>query len=72
MTQREITKEELLAKRNELRARLESIEADYRRGLDADSEERATQLANADVLDGIARATAEELQRLEVLLAKMK
>ena len=72
MTQREITKEDLLAKRDELRARLESIEADYRRGLDADSEERATQLANADVLDGIARATAEELQRLEVLLAKMK
>lgn len=65
------TKAELLQKRDQLRARLESIEADYRRGLDADSEEQAQQLENAEVLAGIARAAAEELERIEARLAAM-
>lgn len=64
-------KQQLLEKRDELRARLESIEKDYRQGLDADSEERAQQLENAEVLAGIAKSTAEELQRIEEQLAKM-
>lgn len=63
--------EQLLQKRDELRARLESIEADYRRGLDADSEERAQQLENVEVLEGIAKAAAEELQRIEEQLAQL-
>ena len=61
----------LLAKRDELRKRLEAIEADYRRGLDADSEERAMQLENAEVLEGIAKATREELDRIEKELAEL-
>ncbi len=64
-------KQQLIEKRDELRARLEAIEKDYRQGLDSDSEERAMQLENAEVLDGIARSTAEELQRIEEQLAKM-
>ena len=55
----------LLTKRDELRARIDKIEADYRNGLDADSEEQAQQLENAEVLEGIARAASEELQRIE-------
>jgi len=62
----------LKAKRDELRKRLDAIEADYRRGLDADSEERAVQLENAEVLDGIAKATSEELQRIENQLAELE
>jgi len=68
--QDEITR--LLAQRDELRARIDAINADFRRGLDADSEERAIQLENQEVLDGIARAAAEELQRIESRLAALK
>lgn len=64
-------KQQLIEKRDELRARLESIEKDYRKGLDADAEEQAQQLENAEVLAGIAKATAEELQRIEEQLANL-
>jgi RNA polymerase-binding transcription factor DksA len=64
-------KARLLEKRNELRERLEAVEKDFRRGLDADSGERAVQLENAEVLEGIARATAAELERIEKRLAEL-
>ena len=64
-------KASLLAKREELRERLDAISRDIRQGLDADSEERAVQLENAEVLDGIAKATAEELARIEQQLAEL-
>ena len=64
-------KQQLLEKCDELRARLESIEKDYRQGLDSDSEDRAIQLENAEVLEGIAKSTAEELHRIEEQLAQM-
>jgi len=57
--------EELKKKRDELRERLEAVEKDYRAGLDADSEERAVQLENAEVLEEISRSTAEELDKIE-------
>lgn len=66
------TKQDLIEKRDELRTRLESIEKDYRQGLDADSEEQAVQLQNAEVLEGIAKSTAEELQRIEEQLTKLR
>ena len=64
-------KQTLLARRDELRKRLNAIEADYRQGLAADSEEQALQLENAEVLDGIARAAAEELAQVEQRLARL-
>jgi len=74
MSKEKITKEidELLLKRGSLRERLESIEQDYKKGLSADSEERAIQLENADVLEGIAKATAEELSQVEDRLSKLR
>ena len=65
-------KTQLLAKRDELRARLTAIEADYKSGLDADAEEQAQQLENAEVLEGIAKAAAEELEAIEAKLATLK
>lgn len=62
---------ELTRKRDELRARLAAIEQDYRAGLSADSEEQAIQLENEEVLAGIARATADELARIEARLAEL-
>jgi hypothetical protein len=67
----ETEKTKLLSKRDELLARLKEINRDYRQGLEADSEERAIQLENADVLEGIAKATVEELERIEELLKKL-
>ena len=62
----------LIAQRDELRARLEAIRTDLRQPLDADSEERAIQLENREVLEGIARAATEELARVEHKLAQLK
>lgn len=62
---------ELIKRRDELRGRLVSIEKDYRAGLSADSEEQAIQLENADVLTGIAKATADELARIEARLEEL-
>jgi hypothetical protein len=62
---------ELKAKKQELIKRLEKIEADYKQGLSADSEEQAIQLENAEVLEGIAKAASEELERIEERLADL-
>lgn len=72
MSDNQNKKQLLLTKRDELRARLESIEQDYRQGLDSDSEEQAQQLENAEVLEGIAKAASEELQRIEEELSKLE
>jgi RNA polymerase-binding transcription factor DksA len=65
-------KETLLARKSELKKKIEAIEKDYRQGLDANSKERAVQLENAEVLEGIAKAAAEELQQIEKQLAKLE
>ena len=64
-------KARLIEKRNELRARLEAIKADIRNGLEPDLEERAIQLQNDEVLEGIANATAAELEKVEAQLAEL-
>ena len=64
-------KAELIKKRDELRQRLDKIEADYRQGLDSDSEEQAIQLENAEVMEGIAKAASEELRAIDQKLAKL-
>ena len=72
MSEKENEISSLIEKRDELRQRLSDIENDYKQGLDADSEERAVQLENAEVLEGIAKAASEELQRIEERLAELK
>lgn len=71
MTNTKNEKSRLIEKRDELRERLDSIEKDYRQGLDPDSGERAVQLENAEVQEAIAKAASEELQRIEEELAKL-
>ena len=65
------TREQLLALKQELEARLEAIEADYRRGLDADSEEQAVQLENAEVLEALSAQAVSELRDIEAKLARL-
>lgn len=62
----------LLKKRDELRARLAAIRRDYRGGLERDSEEQAVQLENAEVLAEIARVSTEELEKLERRIAVLQ
>jgi predicted RNase H-like nuclease (RuvC/YqgF family) len=64
--------EALRKQRDALRKRLEQIEGDYKSGLSADSEERAVELENADVLDGIAKVTAVELAEVEEKLSRLE
>ena len=63
---------QLKKERDRLRQKLAAIEADYRKGLEADSEDQAIELENADVLEGIARVTAEELERIEQNLSELQ
>ncbi|HEY9199383.1 MAG TPA: hypothetical protein VIR60_08455 [Gammaproteobacteria bacterium] len=63
---------QLIAQRDELRARIDAIRTDLRQPLDPDSEEQAIQLENREVLEGIARAAVEELARVEQRLAKFQ
>ena len=71
MTNAETDVAMLKAKRQELIKRLEDIEADYKRGLSADSEEQATELENAEVLEGIARAASAELEEIDKKIAEI-
>ena len=56
MTNTHTEREQLEQRRQELITRLQAIEKDYRRGLSADSEERALELENAETLAEIHRA----------------
>lgn len=62
----------LLSREVELRDRLQAIAADIRSGLDPDSEERAMQLENREVLEEIERVTSIELTSVRRLIADAK
>ena len=62
----------LLLREAELQERLQAIAADVRSGLDPDSEERAVQLENREVLEEIERVSTEELARVRQLIAAAK
>lgn len=62
----------LLVREAELEERLQAIAADIRGGLDRDSEERAVQLENREVLEEIERVTTAELARIRQLIAEAR
>jgi len=59
-------------KRLELNARLERISANVRRSLDSDSEERAKQLEDSEVVDALGNETRAELRKISIALKKME
>lgn len=65
-------KRQLIVRRDELLNRLNAIKADFGRGLEADWEEQAQQLENAEVLSEISRVTAEELNRVEAAIQRLE
>jgi hypothetical protein len=64
-------KASLEARYAELNQRLQAIQQDYASGLDADSEERAQQLENAEVLAEISRLAEQELAQVAAELAQV-
>ena len=71
MTTSTKAREELITQRDTLKERLEKIKQDFSKGLDADSEERAVQLENADVLNEIARTSEQALIQVEKEIARL-
>lgn len=65
-------KSALLKQREQLRQRLNAIQQDFAKGLDRDWEEQAVQLENAEVLNEIARVTAEELTKIELAVERIE
>ncbi|MEM7704133.1 MAG: hypothetical protein AAF358_01190 [Pseudomonadota bacterium] len=59
------TREQLEQRRDELSQRCDAIRQDYRRGLSADSGERALELENRETLDEILRVTEINLAEVE-------
>ncbi len=62
---------QLEAKRDELAARLERITANVRRGLESDSEERAKQLEDSEVVDALGNDARAELVKIKIALQRM-
>jgi RNA polymerase-binding transcription factor DksA len=65
------TRDDLLARREELIKRIDAIRADLGRGLEADAEEQAVQLENFEVLQEIRRLAEAELASIDAELAKL-
>jgi DnaK suppressor protein len=63
--------DQLSARKAELVARLERIKLNVRRGVDADSEERAKQLEDQEVVDALGNEAREELTRVSQALDRL-
>jgi DnaK suppressor protein len=68
---REELRIELESKRDEVSARLERITANVRRSLDSDSEERAKELEDSEVVDALGNEARIELKKIAVALERM-
>lgn len=64
--------DQLKQKAQALKERLDQIHSDYRRGLNRDSEERAQELENAEVLNEIERVTSEDLEKINAKIALLE
>ena len=62
---------QLLAKKEELEARLERITANVRRGFNADSKEMAKELEDSEVVDALGNEAREELAKISLALGRI-
>ncbi len=61
----------LQEKLDELNARLERITENVRRGLESDSEERAKQLEDSEVVDALGNDARAEIAKIKLALERM-
>ncbi len=71
MIDHQAAREKLEARREKLVARTGKIESDLRSMRHPDSEERATETANDEVLEGLEEAETAELARVRRALARL-
>ncbi|MCS3904570.1 RNA polymerase-binding transcription factor DksA [Methylohalomonas lacus] len=71
MSQHDEDRAALQRQREELQARIDAIKSDYAGGLDADFEEQAQQLENAEVLEALLKQAYEELAQIDRQLDKL-
>ena len=64
-------RDRLLAKKAELVARLDRVKANVRRGYDADSKERATQLEDSEVVDALGNEARLEIAEISEALSRI-
>lgn len=64
-------RDQLLAKKKELSARLDRIGANIRRPLHADSKERAKELEDQEVVDELGNEARKELQKIDLALGRV-
>ena len=62
---------QLETKKRELNDRLERITANVRRGYQADSEERAKEMEDSEVVDALGNEARDELARISAALLRM-
>lgn len=62
---------ELIAKKDELTSRLEKINANLRRGYDADSKERAKEFEDREVVDALGNEARLEINKINEGLQRM-
>ncbi len=67
----ESPREQLVAKKAELSARLDRITANLRRGYEADSKERAKQLEDNEVVDALGNEAREEIAKISLALKRL-
>jgi DnaK suppressor protein len=63
--------QELQSKRAVLSGRLERITENVRRGYASDSEERAKELEDSEVVDALGNEAREELEKINIALDRM-
>ena len=71
-TIQQLTQDRLRARKAELTERLERIKANVRRGHEADSEERAIEMENEEVVDALGNETRRELQLINAALRRIE
>ncbi len=64
-------RESLLLKKEELATRLERINANLRRGYEADSKERAKQLEDNEVVDALGNEARDELKKISAAMQRL-
>lgn len=71
-TQHDELRQVLENKKTELATRLERINANVRRGYEADSKERAKQLEDNEVVDALGNEAREELAKISAALVRLE
>ena len=64
-------RQQLEAKKGELRKRLDRVKANLRRGYHADSKERAKELEDSEVVDALGNEAREEIAKISAALQRM-